>query len=192
MNEPVRCGWCGTDPQYVAYHDSQWGRPETDSLALFEKLCLDGQQAGLSWLIILRKTESYRAAFDNFDPHKIALYDQEKIEQLLQDPGIVRNRLKVNSIIKNAKGYLKLQQQGIEFSDFIWSFVGHRQVVNRPQTLADIATTSAESEAMSKALKKAGFTFVGPTITYAFMQACGLINDHLLDCHCRQACMQLQ
>ncbi|WP_298444573.1 DNA-3-methyladenine glycosylase I [uncultured Ferrimonas sp.] len=190
MTDLNRCSWCGDDPQYVAYHDTQWGKPVHNSRELFEKLCLDGQQAGLSWLIILRKTDNYRAAFDGFDPNKIAQYDEDKVDQLLQNPGIVRNRLKVNSIIKNARAYLALEAQGIEFAEFIWGFVDGNQVVNSWQQTSDIPATSAESEAMSKALKKAGFNFVGPTITYAFMQACGLINDHLVGCPSRDQCIE--
>ncbi|SHI23670.1 DNA-3-methyladenine glycosylase I [Ferrimonas marina] len=185
-----RCPWCGTDPQYVAYHDTQWGRPEYDPLALFEKLCLDGQQAGLSWLIILRKTESYRAAFDDFNPELIAQYDEAKVEQLLQDPGIVRNRLKVNSIIKNARAYLALQQQGVDFSAFLWGFVGGAPKVNQWHSMAEVPTSTPESDAMSKALKKAGFNFVGTTICYAFMQAVGMVNDHLVQCPQHQECQQ--
>ncbi|QIZ78209.1 DNA-3-methyladenine glycosylase I [Ferrimonas lipolytica] len=190
MTDIKRCDWCGVDPQYVHYHDTQWGRPEHDSIKLFEKLCLDGQQAGLSWLIILRKTENYRAAFDNFDPQKIAQYDDAKVALLLQDAGIVRNKLKVNSIIKNARAYMKLKEQGIDFADYIWSFVNYQQIVNSPKTMADIPATSPESDAMSKALKKAGFNFVGSTIVYAFMQACGLVNDHIMACPSRNGCIE--
>ncbi|MFI3245121.1 MAG: DNA-3-methyladenine glycosylase I [Ferrimonas sp.] len=190
MANVERCGWCGSDPDYVAYHDTEWGRPEWRSLALFEKLCLEGQQAGLAWITILRKRANYRAAYDQFDPHKIALYDEVKIEQLLQNSGIVRHRLKVQSIIKNAQSYLALKSQGIDFSEFIWAFVDHQPRLNQPQSMADISATTTESMAMSRALKKAGFSFVGPTITYAFMQSCGLVNDHLLHCACRLACAQ--
>ncbi|MBY6188773.1 DNA-3-methyladenine glycosylase I [Marinobacter hydrocarbonoclasticus] len=177
-----RCDWCGDDPQYVDYHDTQWGRPVFDKLELFEKLCLDGQQAGLSWLIILRKTESYRAAFDGFDPHKIAQYDEQKVEALLQNPGIVRNRLKVNSIIRNARAFLAMEEQGVDFSAFLWSFVNHQTIVNQRLSMSEVPATSPESDAMSKALKKAGFNFVGSTICYAFMQAVGMVNDHLVGC----------
>ncbi|MBY5994210.1 DNA-3-methyladenine glycosylase I [Ferrimonas balearica] len=185
-----RCTWCGEDPQYVAYHDQQWGRPVRDKLELFEKLCLDGQQAGLSWLIILRKTESYRAAFDGFDPVKIAQYDEAKVESLLQDPGIVRNRLKVNSIIRNARAYLALEAQGIDFADFLWGFVDHRPIVNQWRETRELPATSPQSDAMSKALKKAGFNFVGSTICYAFMQAVGMVNDHLVSCPQYRACQE--
>ncbi|MBY5982429.1 DNA-3-methyladenine glycosylase I [Ferrimonas balearica] len=185
-----RCTWCGDDPQYVAYHDNQWGRPVYDKYELFEKLCLDGQQAGLSWLIILRKTEHYRTAFDGFDPAKIAQYDEAKVEALLQNPGIVRNRLKVNSIIRNAKAFLAMEQQGIDFSAFLWDFVGGQPKLNHWQTTAELPATSAESDAMSKALKKAGFNFVGSTICYAFMQAVGMVNDHLVSCPQHAECQR--
>ncbi|GAA5193894.1 DNA-3-methyladenine glycosylase I [Ferrimonas gelatinilytica] len=190
MTEQQRCGWCGTDPQYVAYHDNEWGRPVWDSRALFEKLCLDGQQAGLSWLIILRKTENYRAAFDGFEPARIAHYDEAKIEALLQNPGIVRNRLKVNSIVKNARAYLAMEAEGIDFAQFLWEFVGGRSKVNGWTEISQLPATSPESDAMSKALKKRGFNFVGSTICYAFMQAVGMVNDHLLQCPQHQACQQ--
>ncbi len=190
MTEQQRCGWCGTDPQYVAYHDNEWGRPVRDRRALFEKLCLDGQQAGLSWLIILRKTESYRLAFDDFEPAKIARYDDARVEVLLQDPGIVRNRLKVNSIIKNARAYLAMEAEGIDFAEFLWDFVGGQTKVNRWTELSQLPATSPESDAMSKALKKRGFNFVGSTICYAFMQAVGMVNDHLLQCPQHRACQR--
>lgn len=186
-----RCPWCGTDPFYVNYHDTVWGRPEYDSLALFEKLCLDGQQAGLSWITILRKQENYRAAYDHFNPEKIAQYDDCKVAELLANPGIVRNKLKVQSIIKNAKGYLDLQEKGIGFSGFLWSFVGESPIQNSWLSIEDVPVTTVESEAMSKALKRAGFTFVGPTIVYAFMQAVGMVNDHLVGCPQHQQCRSL-
>ncbi len=188
MTEPQRCPWCGTDPLYVHYHDTVWGRPEYDPLALFEKLCLDGQQAGLSWLTILRKQDTYRQAYDGFDPERIVHYDDAKVAELLADPGIIRNRLKVQSIIKNARGFLALRDQGTEFSAFLWSFVGDRPIQNRWHRFEDVPVTTPESEAMSRALKRAGFTFVGPTIVYAFMQATGMVNDHLVQCPQHQAC----
>ncbi len=184
-----RCPWCGTDPLYVHYHDTVWGRPEYNDLALFEKLCLDGQQAGLSWITILRKQENYRTAYDHFNPEKIARYGDAKVAELLANPGIVRNKLKVQSIIKNARGFLELQEKGAGFSAFLWSFVDHRPIQNSWQTLDEVPVTTPESEAMSRALKRAGFTFVGPTIVYAFMQATGMVNDHMVYCpqhrHCR-------
>lgn len=191
MENTERCPWCGDDPLYVHYHDTVWGRPEFGDLALFEKLCLDGQQAGLSWITILRKQETYREAYDHFDPEKIVRYGQARVEQLLQNPGIIRNRLKVNSVIKNARGYLALQDKGIGFSDFLWSFVGHQPIQNQWHSFADVPVATAESEAMSRALKQAGFTFVGPVIVYAFMQATGMVNDHLVQCPQHRACYLL-
>lgn len=184
-----RCQWCGDDPQYVDYHDNQWGRPVTDGRELFAKLCLDGQQAGLSWLIILRKTPRYYEVFEQFDPYKIAEFDDAKVETLLQDAGIVRNRLKVNSIIKNAKAYIALEQQGIDFTEYLWSFVGGKVINNQLSIGDEYPTRSAESDAMSKALKKAGFSFVGTTICYAFMQAVGMVNDHMVSCPSYQPCV---
>ncbi|GAA5218740.1 DNA-3-methyladenine glycosylase I [Corallincola platygyrae] len=186
----TRCPWPGTDPLYVNYHDKVWGRPVYDDRELFEKLCLDGQQAGLAWITILRKLEGYRRAYDNFNPELIALYDDEKIEALMQDKGIVRNRLKVQSIIKNARAFLNYQQEQGSFSEFLWSFVGGSQKVNQWHSMEQVPATSPESDAMSRALKQIGFNFVGSTICYAFMQAVGMVNDHLVDCHCYQVCME--
>lgn len=173
------------------YHDHVWGRPEADSLALFEKLCLDGQQAGLSWITILRKQESYRQAYDNFDPEKIVRYTEHKKAQLLKNPGVIRNKLKVESIIKNARGYLQMQEEGIAFNEFLWDFVNGQPIQNRPASLKEVAVNTPESDAMSKALKKRGFTFVGSTICYAFMQAVGMVNDHFAHCHCWDECHEL-
>ena len=183
-----RCPWCGSDPIYVAYHDQVWGVPEYNDLALFEKLCLDGQQAGLSWLTILKKQESFRAAYDQFDPELIARYDEAKIQSLLQDAGIIRNRLKVESIIRNARGYLQITESGRSFSDFLWSFVGGLPIQNYWQAFEDVPVFTDEAKAMSKALKKEGFNFVGPTIVYAFMQATGMVNDHLVQCFRHREC----
>ncbi|SFR49140.1 DNA-3-methyladenine glycosylase I [Marinobacter gudaonensis] len=191
MADAGRCPWCGNDPLYVHYHDTVWGRPEHDDLALFEKLCLDGQQAGLSWITILRKQDSYRAAYAHFDPEKIARFDDAKVDELMQDPGIIRNRLKVHSVIKNARAYLALREQGIGFSEFLWSFVDHQPVQNHWQSLEEVPVATDASEAMSRALKKAGFTFVGPVIVYAFMQATGMVNDHLVQCPQHRACYLL-
>lgn len=191
MDNQQRCPWCGDDPLYTDYHDNVWGRPEYDDLALFEKLCLDGQQAGLSWITILRKQASYRAAYDNFDPQRIARYDDSKIEDLLQDKGIVRNRLKVESIIRNARGYLDLQAAGHSFSDFLWSFVGDAPVQNHWHSITDVPVHTPQAQAMSKALKQRGFNFVGPTIVYAFMQAVGMVNDHLTCCPQHAVCRDL-
>ena len=186
-----RCPWCGDDPIYVDYHDTVWGVPEYDDLALFEKLCLDGQQAGLSWITILKKQASYRAAYDQFDPERIARYDDQKIESLLSDPGIIRNRLKVASIIRNAKGYLRLTANGTSFSDFLWSFVGGEPVQNQWTAFEDVPVFTDQAQAMSKALKQEGFNFVGPTIVYAFMQATGMVNDHLVHCPRHAQCRAL-
>ncbi len=183
-----RCPWCGTDPLYQAYHDEVWGRPVTDEQTLFEKLCLDGQQAGLSWITILRKQKTYEEAYDQFDAERIVRYDETDIERLLQNPGIIRNRLKVQSIIKNARGFLAFRDAGESFSDFLWQFVDGEVVQNRWRSMAEVPVTTPEAEAMSKALKKRGFTFVGPTICYAFMQAVGLVNDHLITCPQWQTC----
>ncbi|MDV3504465.1 DNA-3-methyladenine glycosylase I [Marinobacter sp. M-5] len=191
MDDNRRCPWCGTDPLYVHYHDTVWGRPEYDELALFEKLCLDGQQAGLSWITILRKQDSYRQAYDDFDPQRIARYDDQKIEELLANPGIIRNRLKVHSIIRNARSFLQMKEQGADFSEFLWSFVGGKPLQNRWHSFSDVPVTTAEAEAMSRALKNAGFNFVGPTIVYAFMQATGMVNDHLVDCPQHEVCREL-
>ena len=180
-----RCQWVNADnAMYAAYHDEDWGVPEYDDQALFEKLLLDGAQAGLSWLVILQKRDGYRRAFDGFDPQKIARYNQRKVEALLKDEGIVRNRLKVNAFITNAQAYLKLRKELGSFSDYLWDFVGGKPIQNRWKTLKQVPVKTPEAEAMSKDLKKRGFKFVGPTIVYAFMQAVGMVNDHTVDCHC--------
>ncbi|WP_374252350.1 DNA-3-methyladenine glycosylase I [Xanthobacter sp.] len=183
----ARCFWCGTDPFYMAYHDDEWGVPERDSRALFEKLLLDGFQAGLSWITILRKRENFRRAFDGFEPEIIARYDATKVEALMQDAGIVRNRAKVEGAVLSARGYLDLRDKGIAFTDFMWDAVDGETKVNRPRRIADVPAETAESKALSKRLKAAGFKFVGPTIVYAAMQACGLVDDHLEGCHCAKA-----
>lgn len=179
-----RCFWCGTDPFYMAYHDDEWGVPERDSRALFEKLLLDGFQAGLSWITILRKRENFRRAFDGFDPDRIARYDAAKVEALMQDAGIVRNRAKVEGAVLSARAYLDLRDQGISFADVIWGAVDGKTKVNRPRRIADVPAETAQSRALSKQLKGYGFKFVGPTIVYAAMQACGLVDDHLEGCYC--------
>jgi len=176
-----RCPWCGTDPLYVAYHDREWGRPLKDDHALFELLTLEGCQAGLSWITVLRKRETYRAAFDGFDPVKMARYGAARKARLLQDPGIVRNRLKVDAFVTNAQAYLALADTGVELADFVWTHAP-RPRARRPRALGEIPTRTAESDALSKALAKAGFKFVGTTIVYAFMQAAGLVDDHLEGC----------
>lgn len=177
-----RCHWCGDDPLYVRYHDEEWGVPEYDDQRLFAKLVLDGAQAGLSWITILRKRENYWRAFDNFNPEKIARYDEIKIAELLQNPGIVRNRLKVQSAVKNAQGYLEIMEKEGSFSTFLWGFVDGRSRQNSWLSMEEVPTETKESQAMSKALKKRGFSFVGPTIIYAFMQAVGMVNDHIISC----------
>ena len=179
---PERCVWCGTDPLYVHYHDQEWGVPLRDDRALFELLILDGAQAGLSWLTILRKRENYRAAFDGFDPERIARYDAAKVAELLANPGIVRNRLKIAAAIRNAQGFLTIQEQHGGFSNFLWRYVEFQPQQNAWPTLADAPTRTPEAEAMSRDLKRLGFTFVGPTICYAFMQAAGMVNDHTTNC----------
>jgi DNA-3-methyladenine glycosylase I len=181
--EKQRCWWCGEDPLYVAYHDVEWGVPVHDERELFEFLCLEGAQAGLSWITILRKRDNYRSAFDNFDAQRIARYGDKKIQALLQDAGIVRNRLKVNGFVRNARAYLELLDEGMTLDEYLWGFVDGETIHNRRESSAEVPATSAESDAMAKALKKRGFTFVGSTICYAFMQAAGLVNDHLVDCY---------
>ena len=183
------CQWCVNDRLYQQYHDQEWGVPVYEDSRLFELLVLEGAQAGLSWITVLRKRERYRQVFDQFDPEKIARYNQQKVAELLKDRGIIRNRLKIQSAINNATAYLKIIERGETFSNYIWQFVDGRVIQNRVQTEADIATESTESVAMSKQLKKDGFSFVGPTICYAFMQAAGMVNDHLIDCfRYRQLC----
>src|SRR5260221_7564869 len=178
-----RCGWCGTEPFYVAYHDEEWGVPEYDSRALFEKLLLDGFQAGLSWITILRKRDSFRLAFDNFDPEIMARYDARKLAKLMKNEGIVRNKLKIEAARDNARAYLAIP----DFSQYLWNFVDGQPIQNRRRSLGDVPAAPPISETVSKDLKKRGFRFVGPTIVYAFMQACGLVNDHLVDCHRHEA-----
>ena len=177
-----RCPWCGTDPLYVAYHDEEWGVPSHDDRHLFEMLTLEGAQAGLSWITILRKREAYRAAFAGFDPVKVARFTPARIERLLANPGIVRNRLKVEGTVRNARAFLATQKTFGTFDRYIWQFVGGTPMVNHPKTLTQVRPTSPESDAMSRDLKKRGFTFVGSTICYAFMQATGMVNDHLVGC----------
>jgi len=185
--EKIRCGWAGTDPLYTHYHDEEWGVPVHDDRHLFEMINLEGAQAGLSWITILRKRENYRVAFDGFDAHQIVRYDDAKIAALLANPGIVRNKLKVNGVVKNARVFLALQEEFGSFDAYIWQFVDGAPILNHRQSLRDIPAQTVEAEAMSKGLKKRGFTFVGPTICYAFMQAVGMVNDHVIDCFCHPA-----
>ena len=179
-----RCGWVSQDPLYIAYHDNEWGVPETDSKKLFEMICLEGQQAGLSWITVLKKRENYRACFHQFDPVKVAAMQEEDVERLVQDAGIIRHRGKIQAIIGNARAYLQMEQHGEPFVDFVWSFVNHQPQVTQATTLSEIPTSTSASDALSKALKKRGFKFVGTTICYSFMQACGLVNDHVVGCCC--------
>jgi DNA-3-methyladenine glycosylase I len=177
-----RCGWAGNDPLYVAYHDEEWGVPVHDDRTLFEFLILEGAQAGLSWSTILKKRENYRSAFDGFDPQKVAGYGDEKVAELLANPGIVRNRLKIAAAITNARALLEVQGEFESFDAYIWKFVGGKPQVNAWQSLSEIPALTPESIAMSKDLLKRGFRFVGATICYAFMQAVGMVNDHTVDC----------
>ncbi len=179
---PTRCAWAGNDPLHVAYHDEEWGVPVHDDQKLFEMLILEGAQAGLSWSTILKKRKNYRQAFDNFRPKAVATYDNQKVAELLANPGIVRNRLKINATIQNATAFLAVQQEFGSFDAYIWQFVGGQPQQNDRRSLAEIPAQTPESEAMSQALKKRGFKFVGPTICYAFMQAVGMVNDHVVDC----------
>jgi len=181
-----RCDWVTDNVLYQQYHDTEWGVPNFDDTHLFEMLILEGAQAGLSWLTILKKREGYREAFDHFDAKKMARYSVGKIEKLLTNPQIVRNRLKVNAAVTNAQCFLKVVQEFGSFSDYIWQFVNHQPMVNRWKLIGEVPVTTAESDAMSKDLKKRGFKFVGSTICYAYMQAVGMVNDHTLDCFCRK------
>ena len=182
MKNKKRCDWLTDDETYIAYHDSDWGVPVHDDTKLFEMLILEGAQAGLSWLTVLKRRESYRKAYDGFDPVKIAQWNQEKIESLLKDPGIIRNRLKVESARTNAQAFLKIVDEFGSFDDFIWSFVRGKPIQNSWETLKEIPSTTHESDRMSKELKKRGFKFVGSTSCYAFMQSVGMVNDHTVDC----------
>ena len=183
-----RCSWCGDDELYVRYHDEEWGVPLRDDRALFEFLVLEGAQAGLAWITVLRKREGYRAAFDHFDPHKVARYSDHKLDQLLANPNIIRNKLKVRSARQNARAFLAVQEEWGSFSDYIWHFVDGKPIQNRWQTMADVPATSPLSDTISKELKKRGFNFVGSTIVYAHMQATGMVNDHLADCFRHAEC----
>lgn len=176
-----RCTWCGSDPLYVAYHDEEWGVPEYDPRSLWEKLVLDGFQAGLSWITILRKRDNFRDEFDGFDPEKVAAWDEARIQAALQNPGIIRHRGKIEATVKGARLFLEIEQQE-GFSPWLWSFVGGDPVVNHFASMAEVPASTPESVAMSKALKARGFNFCGPVIIYAFMQATGMVNDHMTDC----------
>ncbi len=178
----TRCSWAGSDPIYIKYHDTEWGVPVHDDRRLFEFLILEGAQAGLSWLTILKKRHNYTKAFDNFDPHKVAGYNTRKVKQLISNAGIIRNRLKIEAALQNARSFLAVQQEFGSFDKYIWQFVGGKTLKNNWNTVAEIPAQTATSVAMSSDLKKRSFKFVGPTICYAFMQATGLVNDHTVDC----------
>ena len=182
MATPSRCGWASSDPLYVRYHDEEWGVPVHDDRRLFEMLILEGAQAGLSWITILRKRGAYRKAFDRFDPRKVATYDARRRRALLSDAGIVRNRAKIDAAIGNARAFLEVREEFGSFDAYVWRFVRGRPKVNRPRTLGDVPARTAESDALSKDLKLRGFRFVGSTICYAFMQAVGLVDDHVTTC----------
>jgi DNA-3-methyladenine glycosylase I len=184
----TRCPWCESKPLYIRYHDEIWGVPEHDDRALFEKLTLDGFQAGLSWWIILKKTENFRSAFDGFEPKIIARYDEAKLIALQSNAGIVRNKAKIRAAVTNAQAYLRLAEEGVGFADFLWDFVDGQTVQNQWTEQGQLPAQTTTSQAMAKALKKRGFKFCGPTITYAFMQAVGMVNDHLVSCHCYNKC----
>ncbi len=186
-----RCDWCGDDELYMRYHDEEWGVPQHDDQTLFEFLCLEGAQAGLSWITILRKRENYRFAFDCFDAEKMASYDEAKIAALLQNPGIVRNRLKVNAFVSNARAYLDLRESGQTLDQYLWDYVDGRAIQNQWRSLQEVPAHTELSDRLARDLKKKGFRFVGSTICYAFMQAAGLVNDHLVSCHRYEACRTL-
>jgi len=181
VDHKTRCPWCGDDPLYVAYHDAEWGRPELHSRALYEKLMLDGFQAGLSWIAILRKRDAFRRAFEGFAPERVAAFDETKVATLMQDAGIVRNRAKIEGAIASARAWLAIEErQG--FSAYLWDFVDGRPIVNNPRSMSDVPAQTALSERLARDLKARGFKFCGPTIVYAFMQAVGMVDDHLVDC----------
>lgn len=182
LTEPVRCGWAGSEPIYVSYHDEEWGMPVYDDRVLFEFLVLEGAQAGLSWLTVLRKREAYRQAFDRFDARKVARYDSAKVAALMANAGIIRNRLKIDSAIRNARAFLDVQAEFGSFADYQWRFVGGQPLQTTVKTLHDIPARTEISDAFSKDLKKRGFNFVGSTIIYAHMQAVGMVNDHVENC----------
>jgi len=179
---PKRCEWCTDDPLYIAYHDEEWGVPLYDDKALFAMLQLEGMQAGLSWITVLRKREAMYDAFANFEPERLVRFNKRDMARCMKNPEIIRNRLKIESVVKNARAYLDLREQDIRFSDYVWQFVDGKPIVNRWRRLQDIPTQTDESLVMSKTLKKAGFKFVGPTICYAFMQAVGMVDDHVVGC----------
>lgn len=183
--EKIRCSWCEKDDLYRAYHDNEWGKPVYNDETIFEFLVLESFQAGLSWYTILKKRENFKFAFDDFNYRKIAEYTDEKAEELMQNPGIIRNRLKILATVNNAKRFLEVQKEFGTFSEYIWSFVNGKPIINHPKTLKDVPATSEISDALAKDLKKRGFKFLGSTVVYAHMQATGMVNDHLADCWVR-------
>ncbi len=186
-----RCDWAGTDPLYIEYHDNEWGRPQHDDQTLFEFITLEGAQAGLSWITILKRREGYRKCFANFDAHKIARFTPKKVEKLLQDTSIIRNRLKVESTVSNAKAYLNMLDEGLTLDEFFWNYVDGKPIVNTWKTMKQVPANTPLSDQLSKDLKKRGFRFVGSTIVYAFMQATGMVNDHTTDCFCYKPCQSI-
>ncbi|EST57449.1 DNA-3-methyladenine glycosylase I [Proteus hauseri] len=181
-----RCGWVTSDPEYLAYHDEEWGKPERDKYKLFEMICLEGQQAGLSWYTVLKKREGFRRCFFDFSPEKIAKMTDKDVETLLQDPAIIRHQGKINAIINNARIFMAMEEQGEDFSQFIWQFVDDKPIINQWNDISQVPASTDISDKMAKALKKKGFKFVGTTTCYAFMQAVGMVDDHILSCFCRQ------
>lgn len=191
MSSRKRCSWCEGDDLYEHYHDNEWGVPTFNDRELFEFLILEGAQAGLSWITVLRKRDGYRKAFDNFDPEKIARYRPARVDKLLSNPGIIRNRLKIESTISNARAYLDIRERRDSFADYIWQFVDHEPKQNRYRSLSRVPASTKVSDLMSKTLKKDGFRFVGSTICYAYMQASGMVNDHLVSCFRHAECKKL-
>jgi len=190
-NEPKRCNWCGTDPLYIAYHDSEWGVPNFDDDSLFEFLILEGAQAGLAWITVLKKRQGYIQAFDGFDAEKVARYGKRQVNRLLEDPEIIRNRLKIESAVSNAQTFLKMKSQHDSFANYVWQFVDGQPIQNRFRSAKQVPATTPISDAMSKQMKKDGFRFVGSTICYAYMQATGMVNDHMVGCHRHEVCARL-
>lgn len=186
--EKKRCYWAGNDPMYVDYHDNEWGRPVHDDIKLFEMLILEGMQAGLSWITILKKRDAFRKAFDRFDPYKVSVYDDEKIQELLANEKIIRNRLKINAAVSNAKAFIKVVEEFGSFDKFIWGYVNYRPIINQWEKISDMPARTPLSDKISKDLAKRGFKFVGSTIIYSFMQAVGMVNDHTTDCFAYKEC----
>jgi DNA-3-methyladenine glycosylase I len=179
-----RCGWVSQDPLYIDYHDKEWGVAQKEGQKLFEMICLEGQQAGLSWITVLKKRENYRRAFHQFNPYKVAKMTEDDVERLVLDAGIIRHRGKIQAIIGNARAFIAMEESGESFTDFVWSYVDNTPIITQAAALTEIPTSTPASDALSKALKKRGFKFVGTTICYSFMQACGLVNDHVTGCFC--------